>query len=115
MKQSSRIYFGHTDGDLRNLAFQYGQVNNFEMPSNWYDNHCAGEDWLYSYLKRNNDLSVRTPQATSLHRTTSFNRHNVKEFFDNLCSLYDRFKFEPHNIYMLTRQELQLCTGQLKL
>jgi len=69
------------------------------MPSNWYDNLCAGEDWLYSFLKRNNDLSVRTPQATSLSRATSFNKHNVKQFFDNLCSLYDRFKFEPHNIY----------------
>lgn len=72
------MYFRLTGGDLRNLAFQYVQVNNFKMPINWYDNRCAAEDWLYSFFKRNNDLSVRTTQGTSLNRATSFNKHNIK-------------------------------------
>lgn len=98
-KQSSRIYFGLSGTDLRSLAFQFGKANNVKMPDNWYNNCSAGEDWLYCFLKRNKDLSLRTPQATSLSRATSFNKHNVKSFFENLCKLYDRFKFEPHNIY----------------
>ena len=60
----------------------------------------AGIDWFLSF-KFKYGLSVQKPEATSLARATAFNRHTVGKFFDQLGDLYDRYKFEMHDIYNL--------------
>jgi hypothetical protein len=44
-------------------------------------------------------LSLRTPEATSLSRSTSFNVHDVKLFFEHLRNVLQRENFGPESIY----------------
>ena len=40
----------------------------------------AGKEWLRSFMKRNEDLSIRAPEATNISRAVGFNRAQVAIF-----------------------------------
>lgn len=65
----------------------------------WIENEEATYDWLYGFMNRHSNLSLRVPEATSLGRFTSFNQHNVDQFFGNLRDLKERFNFSPERIW----------------
>ena len=90
IKRAADIYFGLSPKDVRVLAFQCTKKFNIKMPSTWEEKECAGSDW---------SLSIRVPEPTSLARATSFNRENVKNFFDKLAEVIDRYKFTPNDIW----------------
>ncbi|CAF4919368.1 unnamed protein product [Pieris macdunnoughi] len=95
----SKMNYGLTRQAAMKLAYEYATINSKKVPDSWTSNNCAGKDWFRGFMTRNPELSLRTPEATSLSRSTSFNRKNVADFFDNLKEVRERFKFEAHNIY----------------
>ncbi|CAH1997229.1 unnamed protein product [Acanthoscelides obtectus] len=56
-------------------------------------------DWMYGFLKRNSEISIRRPEPTSVNRILAFNATEVQIFFDNLSSTYDKYRFRPHRIF----------------
>lgn len=74
-----RMFFGLTTGDIRKLAFELAEKNGIEHP---FQNNKAGKFWLQSFLKRNPQLSLRSPEPTSLARAVGFNRPVVMKFFE---------------------------------
>ena len=101
LKTAANIYFGLSPKEVRVLAYECADAFAVKMPDSWIRDKCAGPDWFSGFMKRNTDLSVRTPEATSMSRATSFNRHNVNQFFDKLATVIDREKFQAGDVWNL--------------
>ena len=86
----SKMCYGKSTKDFRELAFEMAKENNITVPESWNFNQKAGIDWMQGFLKRHPEVRLRQPEACSLSRATSFNKHNVGIFFSNLKSVYDR-------------------------
>lgn len=97
--QSAQIYFGLTPKEVRRLAYECAVQYNKDMPESWRQNKQAGADWFAAFLKRNPRLSIRTPEATSLGRATSFNKKNVTNFFYKLNNVLERYSFTASSIW----------------
>ena len=98
-KKAARLFYGLSTTQTRKLAYDYARTLNKDIPSSWAENERAGEDWLSGFLKRNATISLRSPEATSLSRATSFNRFNVATFFDILMEVYARDQYGPERIW----------------
>lgn len=99
LTQSAQIYFGLTPKEVRCLAYECAVQYKKDMPDSWRHNKQAGADWFAAFLKRNPRLSIRTPEATSLGRATSFNKKNVTDFFDKLNNVLERYSFTASCIW----------------
>lgn len=86
----SKMCYGLDTIEARKLAYELAKHHNLNMPQTWEDRKMAGIDWLYGYRKRHADLTLRKPEPCSLSRATSFNKHNVKIFYDNLEDVMKR-------------------------
>ena len=84
VKKAEKIFHGITITDLRKLAYQMALANKVTyIPPSWTKHEMAGSNWARGFLIRNNTISLRTAEATSIQRMANFNQHNVKTFMDN--------------------------------
>ena len=77
----SKMNFGLTRRDILKLACEFALKNGKVFPNNWRISQMAEVDWLFGFMKRNPQLSLRKPEACSLSRSTAFNKHNASVFF----------------------------------
>lgn len=60
----------------------------------------AGWRWYYGFMNRHRQLSLRTPEQTSLNRIKAFCKENVDIFFRNLDNVLTNIApFQPHAIW----------------
>lgn len=98
IKQSDDLYYGLTIQNLQKLIYEYAEVNKVTHRFN-ISTKLAGRDWVYGFLKRFPQLKLRQPVPTSIARAMGFNKTQVTTFYNNLQSLYNKYKFVPSRIY----------------
>lgn len=72
---------------------------NMKVPQVWSTKQIVTYDWLRGFMSRNDYLSLRTPEPTSLGRSTAFNKHTADDFFSLLRQVLEREKFTPASTY----------------
>lgn len=97
LDMESRL-FGLSTKELRHLAFQYAEKNGIPHHFNKVKG-LAGRDWIYGFLDRNKNISLRLPEYTSIARASSFNKYNVNSFFNLLGDMLKKYKFPPSRIF----------------
>lgn len=94
----SECGYGLTGQDLRNLAFQYAEINQIDHPFN-KAKRCAGLAWYNGFRRRHPCLALRKPEQTSMARSTGFNREAVNRFYDNLERILAENHYPPNRIW----------------
>ncbi|EFX64225.1 hypothetical protein DAPPUDRAFT_118397 [Daphnia pulex] len=59
----------------------------------------AGKDWFTSFLKRNQRLSIRKPEATSQARAAALNKVVMTNFYDQVDEQYVTHKFDADSVF----------------
>nr|XP_022913979.1 uncharacterized protein LOC111424602 [Onthophagus taurus] len=59
----------------------------------------AGKHFYYDFMQKHPDISLKTPESTSMMRAVEFNKPQVDLFYDILEKLMTQYKFQPSNIY----------------
>ena len=107
-------YYGFSVVKCRCLAYEFATKNNVNMPDNWARDGKAGVEWMMSF-KRRHGLAIRQPEATSLARATAFNRYVVDQFYDNLATVMDKYKFASKDIFNVDESGCHTVQTRVKL
>ena len=86
-----------TRSEFLRLAYNLAEKSNIDHRFN-KEKWTAAKDLFLAFKKRNPDLALRTPKATSLMRATGFNKPQVDRFYD-LLQLQEQFGFKASQIY----------------
>lgn len=90
---------GLTTIDTQKIAFSYAVANSLKTPANWHINGMASKDWLYGFMKRNQNLSIRKPESTSQARACGFNKPVVSAFYDKLFNVQAQYQFSADRVF----------------
>ena len=115
LQHASSIYFGLTPIECRRLAYNCAEKNGISYPNSWKISKLAGRDWFTAFMKRNPELSIRTPESTSIARASAFNEINVNNFFTKLGTVYDRVGIVPARIYNIDETGITTVTKPPKV
>ncbi|XP_036146776.1 uncharacterized protein LOC118646934 [Monomorium pharaonis] len=82
------------------LKLAYDLAVELKLPHRFNtEKRTAGKHFYYDFMARHPDLSLRTPESTSMMRAVGFNKLQVDLFFSNLEKLMNQYNFPPSNIY----------------
>uniref|UniRef100_A0ABD2W843 HTH CENPB-type domain-containing protein n=1 Tax=Trichogramma kaykai TaxID=54128 RepID=A0ABD2W843_9HYME len=98
--KASDLYHGVTTRQCKSIAFNLAEKCQLPNPFN-STKRLTGDKWLRNFMGRNENLSIRKPESTSLQRIRGFTKEKVDIFFNNLKSVQSLNKIAPSRIYNL--------------
>jgi len=98
-----QMLFGLNTVELRKLAFEIAEKKGL---NHRFKKQIAGRTWMRGFLKRNPELVVRTPEATSLGRAIGFNEPVVRKFFDLYKGELEKHHYTADRVYNMDESGL---------
>jgi len=93
--------------EVRSIAFSYAKQNGIFGFSQ--RKAVAGYEWLYAFLRRHPELSIRKPEPLSIARACGMNRVVVQKWFESLGTSIDELglKNRPDRLWNVDETGLQ--------
>nr|CAI5856007.1 unnamed protein product [Callosobruchus analis] len=111
IKDAANLQFGLTLKDVKVLAYQFAKANQMKYPTSWDSAQMAGEYWLRLFRKRyKEELSLRKPEATSLARSSAFNKYSVELTFNNYKKALSQCPSDLQAVNIWNIDETELST-----
>lgn len=109
IKTMQKHGFPLTRNDLRSLTYNFANQPKIKHKFN-NNTQKAGYEWLYSFLSRHPNVSVRKSESLSLARSLCMNREKVNEYFKLLGEIFEQNGLfnKPGSIYNMDETGLQL-------
>ncbi|ESO12325.1 hypothetical protein HELRODRAFT_158821 [Helobdella robusta] len=106
------MMYGISTKECRKIAYEMTKINGIRFPTTWKTEECAGLKWFRLFMKRHPSLSIRSPEACSLLRATSFNRHNIGQFYKNIEKIFLKSPqlADPSRIFNLNKTVQKRCS-----
>uniref|UniRef100_UPI00358F367E uncharacterized protein n=1 Tax=Myxine glutinosa TaxID=7769 RepID=UPI00358F367E len=98
---SSVMFHGLGYVAIRRLGFEYAERKQKNVSESWRHNAMAGKDWMSGFMKRHPNISLRSPEATSITRAQGFNKKAVGAFFELWTKTQAEKNFGPESIFNL--------------
>ena len=95
-----RALLGLTTLGVHCLKYDFAKQMGINNPFN-NEFKMAGVDWLRGFMSCNPQLSIRTPQATSVSRAVGFNKPKLNQFFSVYKSLFEEHKFSAKQLWSM--------------
>ena len=98
IQEMEKALFGLSALDTRKLA--YDLAEKLQVPHKFSaQSKMAGLEWLRGFIRRHPQLSIRTPQGTSICRAVGFNRPKVERFFNLYKECLQVNSYSANNIW----------------
>ena len=114
VKHMASIFYGITKSELRRLAYELAEAkgvqHNFDRNSK-----VAGMQWTRLFLKRHPDLTLRSPEPTSISRLQGFRKSEVDLFFSNLESLVAQHGYSASRVFNVDETAISTVTEPPKV
>ena len=93
--------------EVRLIAYSYASEKGIKGFS--AKKKTAGYEWLYSFLRRNSDIGIRTPEPLSIARAMGMNEPVVKKWFSDLETSIDQLGIRcmPNHFWNVDETGLQ--------
>ena len=80
IEDMDNAFYGLTTRDICSLVFEFCSKNKIPHPFNLVK-QSAGRDFIYNFLKRHPDPSLRKPQGVPINRILGCNKEDVHRYF----------------------------------
>ena len=78
--EMQHMMFGFSTHDIRKLAFDMAKTSK-QLHRFRENKQEVGVEWLKGFMRRHPEISLRSPEPTSMGRAVAFNKANVTKFF----------------------------------
>lgn len=114
LEEMDKRFYGLTFKEVQSLAYEYAECNNIQHPFN-KNIKLAGRDWVYGFLARHPNLSLRKPEGISVARAIGFNKGQIDLFFTNLhdINVQHDMQTKPTRTYNMDESGLNTVPNRL--